>query len=61
MAELQAPTNDFYALLVNKLELARGDQFRWTAPAYELLANSVTDSVLRELGAAKTADAKTAP
>jgi lysophospholipase L1-like esterase len=50
MAEMQVPTNDFYALLVDKLELARGDQFHWTAPAYELLAKAVEDSVLRELG-----------
>ncbi len=56
MAEMQVPTNDFYAMLINKLELARGDQFHWTAPAYEILAKTVSDSVLRELGAAKTAD-----
>jgi hypothetical protein len=54
MAEMQVPTNDFYALLINKLELARGDQFHWTAPAYEMLAKVVAESVLRELGAAKS-------
>ena len=61
MAEMQVPTNDFYALLVNKLELARGDQFHWTAPAYETLAKVVADSVLRELGAAKTTALKKVP
>src|SRR5271156_1216929 len=57
MAEMHVPTNDFYALLINKLELARGDQFHWTAPAYEMLAKVVAESVLRELGAAKSGNA----
>ena len=48
------PVNDFYALLVNKRELARGDRFHWTAPAYELLATTVVESVLRELGRTRT-------
>jgi len=50
MAEMNVPVSDFYTLLVGKLELARGDQFHWTAPAYELLAKTVVESVLRELG-----------
>jgi hypothetical protein len=58
MAEMQVPTNDFYALLINKLELARGDQFHWTAPAYEMLAKVVAESVLRELSAAKSGNPK---
>ncbi len=49
MAEMHVPVNDFYALLVNRRELARGDRFHWTAPAYELLAKTVVESVLREL------------
>lgn len=49
MAELHVPVNDFYALLVTKRELARGDRFHWTGPAYELLAKTVVASVLREL------------
>ena len=53
MAEMNAPVNDFYALLVNKRELARGDRFHWTAPAYDLLAKTVVESVLRELEKAK--------
>lgn len=51
MAEAKVPVNDFYALLVDRRELARGDRFHWTAPAYELLAKAVVESVLRELGA----------
>jgi len=50
MAEMNVPVNDFYALLINRRELARGDRFHWTAPAYELLAKTVVESVLRELG-----------
>ena len=50
MAEMNVPVNDFYALLVNKRGLARGDRFHWTAPAYKLLAKTVIESVLRELG-----------
>ena len=49
MAEMNVPVNDFYALLVDKLELARGDRFHWTKPAYKLLAKTVVESVLREL------------
>ena len=53
MAEMSVPVNDFYALLVNKRELARGDRFHWTMPAYELLAKTLAESVLRELDKAK--------
>ena len=53
MAEMNVPVNDFYALLVNKRELARGDRFHWTTPAYELLAKTLAESVLRELDKAK--------
>ena len=50
MAETKVPVNDFYALLAGKLDLARGDQFHWKPEAYTILANAVTESVLRELG-----------
>jgi len=49
MAELNVPVNDFYNLLVNKRELARGDRFHWTAPAYKLLADQIVASVLSSL------------
>lgn len=49
MAEMNVPVNDFYALLMDKLELARGDRFHWTAPAYALLADQVVASVLKSL------------
>lgn len=49
MAELKVPVNDFYALLAPKLDLARGDQFHWNAPAYALLAQAATDAITRAL------------
>lgn len=49
MSEMKVPVNDFYALLSNKLKLARGDRFHWTGPAYQLLGEMVTASVGREL------------
>lgn len=45
MREMNVPVNDLYALLAPKLELARGDQFHWTAPAYEILAKAVVAKV----------------
>jgi lysophospholipase L1-like esterase len=49
MQEMGVPVNDFYSLLAPKLELARGDQFHWRPEAYKILADRVTESVLREL------------
>jgi len=49
MAEMHVPTNDFYSMLVTKLDLARGDQFHWTPPAYKMMAEVVVESVVREL------------
>jgi hypothetical protein len=49
MVEMKVPVNDFYALLVDKLNLARGDRFHWTGPAYKLLGKKVTESVAHEL------------
>lgn len=51
MKHLGVPVNDLYGLLASKLNLARGDQFHWTTPAYGLLADAVVASVLRELPA----------
>ncbi|MEI6715529.1 MAG: SGNH/GDSL hydrolase family protein [Verrucomicrobiota bacterium] len=49
MREQNVPVNDFYSALISHLELARGDQFHWTKPAYETLAKLATESILREL------------
>jgi hypothetical protein len=45
MKELKVPVNDFYALLVDKRELAGGDGFHWKPPAYKLLADQVSQSI----------------
>lgn len=52
MTELKVPVNDFYALLVGRLEWARGDQFHWKPEAYAVLAKTCAESVERELPAA---------
>ena len=49
MAEMGVPIVDFYGLLVDKRELARGDMFHWTGPAYDLIAQAAVDAILREL------------
>lgn len=51
MSELGVPVNDFYALLADKLELARGgkDKFHWTPPAYKILGEKCAEAVLRAL------------
>jgi hypothetical protein len=54
MNELDVPMNDFYGLLIDKLELARGDQFHWQPDGYKILAQAVTDSVVRELAQENT-------
>jgi hypothetical protein len=54
MAEMGVPVSDFYALLVDKRGWARGDRFHWTAPAYDLLARTVVETVLRELARSNT-------
>ena len=51
MAEMGVPIVDFYGLLIDKRELARGDMFHWTGPAYNLIAQAAVDAILRELAA----------
>jgi len=49
MAEMGVPVVDFYGLLIDKRELARGDMFHWTGPAYNLIAQAAVDAILRDL------------
>lgn len=51
MREMNVPVNDFYGLLADRLELARGDQFHWNDAAYKLLAEAAVASVLAEITA----------
>jgi hypothetical protein len=45
MDEIGVPVSDFYGLLVNKRELARGDSFHWTSPAYRILGERASQSI----------------
>jgi predicted esterase len=49
MLEAGVPVSDFYALLLNRRELAKGDRFHWTGPAYRLLGEKVVAAIRREL------------
>jgi hypothetical protein len=51
MKEMNVPVNEFYQMLAGKLELARGDQFHWTAPAYKILADAAVESISQALPA----------
>jgi hypothetical protein len=37
--------SDFYGLLVNRRELARGDSFHWREPAYQILGHQASQSI----------------
>jgi hypothetical protein len=52
MKELSVPVNDFYGLLSERLELAKPDQFHWTAPAYKMLGDAASQSICKALGIA---------
>ena len=49
MSKAGVPVSDFYAVLLNRRELAKGDRFHWTAPAYRLLGEKVVASIRSEL------------
>ena len=61
MAELNIPVNDFFGLLINKLELGRGDTVHWTPPAYQILADQAVASIFVALGHPTVASAQTPP
>ena len=43
------PVSDFYGLLLERRDLAKGDRFHWTGPAYKLLGEKVVSSILTAL------------
>jgi len=49
MQENQVSIADFYGILVAKLDLAAGDRFHWTKPAYELLAQEAVTHITQAL------------
>jgi len=50
MQENQVPVADYYGILAPKLELAAGDRFHWTKPAYDLLAECAATRIAKTLG-----------
>ena len=57
MQEHRVPVADYYGILVGKLNLAAGDRFHWSKPAYELLAQEAA----RQITAALKLDAPSKP
>ena len=53
MKKMNVPVNDFYALLINKLELGRGDGGHWKPNAYKVLAATAIQSILDSLKSGK--------
>jgi hypothetical protein len=49
MAENRVPAADYYGILASKLDLAAGDRFHWTRPAYDLLARCAADQIQKAL------------
>ena len=49
MREAGIPVSNFYALLAGRRNLAKGDRFHWTGPAYSLLGKTATSSILSAL------------
>jgi hypothetical protein len=45
----QVPVADYYGILVKRLDLARGDRFHWTRPAYDLLAHCAATRIAEAL------------
>lgn len=41
--------NDFYSILASHVDLSKGDQFHWTEPAYRILADAATASIIKKL------------
>ena len=49
MKEMGVPINNFYSILNKNRNLAKGDRFHWTGPAYSLLGEMVVKSAEREI------------
>jgi hypothetical protein len=45
MAKEKVPVNDLYGILADRLDLAAGDQFHWSARAYELLGAAAAAAI----------------
>lgn len=58
MEENHVPVADYYGLLAKRLDLARGDRFHWTKPAYDLLAQCAAARIAEALGFSLPAEQK---
>lgn len=54
--EAGIPIDDLYTVGLAHLELAKGDQFHWTEEAYQRMADSVADSILRAMAGMRSHD-----
>lgn len=48
MDEMHVPVNDFYGMLVGRLDLKR-NELHWNGPAYTIIGNACSDSVIKAL------------
>lgn len=55
VADQQVAVNDLYALMLDKLSLARGDRWHWTAPGREIQATAVVAAIRKVLPATTSA------
>ena len=49
MKKYDVEVNDLYGLVVDKLQLAKGDRFHWKAEGYELMGNQSVEAILAAL------------
>ncbi len=49
MKKYDVEVNDLYGLVVDKLQLAKGDRFHWKAEGYELMGNQCVEAILAAL------------
>ena len=61
MQENHVPFADYYGILATKLNLAAGDRFHWTKPAYELLAQCAATWIAEALGFSVSVTSPAAP
>lgn len=56
MEENKVPVDDLYTLMLDKLSLAAGDRFHWTAAGRTLQAEAVSQAILKALAPPKPAE-----
>jgi hypothetical protein len=49
MVENSVPIDDLYTLMLDKLDLAAGDQFHWSAAGRDIQAKAVAEAILKAL------------